>query len=307
MTTAVFPQPQRWVLLVALLVLLGSCDAKLQPFAENSGLFSIHGYLTLSDEPHHIRVRNLNDLVLDDSTQPLEATVTLKNLESGKTEILVDSVVSFDGMLTHNFRSEMDIEPEVTYEVSVERSDGRTSRATATMPGITEVDLIPDSGVACDSLLDVEFPEIDENRFIRASVGLKYGNVVDWHDIEFKELVTGGLRHRFKPAAVVDEVVPENVPPIVNCDAARYCNLLDDHKIRIAYTHFGPDWPADSTLSDPLRTDVSNGTGVFAGLRRDTVVATTNATLRCPGREPVPCQPVALPCGSDGNCFCPNV
>lgn len=304
-------QPRIWCtsIAVALVVslLFGACDARLEPYAENTGFFSIYGYLTVSDAPHYIRVRNLNDLVLDDSTQPLDATVLLKNLDTGATETLIDSVVVHDGVYTHNFRSEMDVEPKTTYEVSVERSDGRTSRATATMPPVTNVEVEPTGDAACDARLRVEFPDIDQKRFIRASVGLKYANTLEWYNIDLTELPTGGLRQRFQPASFVDEVVPDNITPIVDCDAARYCSLLDDKKIRIAYTHFGPDWPADSVLADPLHSDVTNGTGVFGGLRRDTVVVTTNATLRCPGPESVPCTTVPRPCTSGESCFCPDI
>lgn len=307
MTSADFAQPFRWVFLAALLALVGNCDANLQPYADNAGLFSIYGYLTLSDEPHYIRVKNLNDLVLDDSTKPLNATVTLEDLETGDTEVLVDSIVEFDGLYTHNFRSEMDIEAERTYEVRVERSDGRIGRATATMPPLTATTLSPATEAPCHRRITVEFPNVDNPRFIQASVGLKYGDAIGWMNIELERLDEGGSRARFTPASMVDEIVPENVTPFVDCDAEKYCNLLDDKNVRIAYTHFGPDWPADSTLARPLPSEVANGLGVFGGLRRDTLVATTNATLRCPGPETVPCRPAPRPCTSGERCFCPDV
>lgn len=290
-----------------LLLLASGCDARLQPYAEDAGLFSIYGYLTLSDEPHYIRVKNLNDLVLDDSTEPLDATVTLENLGTGATETLVDSVVVFDGQLTHNFRTNMKIEPEASYQVIVERSDGRTGRATATMPPITAAEVDPAAEASCHRRLTLDYPRIDHPRFIRASVGLKYGDVLHWADIELETLDEGGLRARFKPASLVDEFVPENVTPIVDCEADRYCNLLDDESIRIAYTHFGPDWPSDSALANPLPSEVANGLGVFGGLRRDTLIVTTNATLRCPGPETVPCSSAPRPCTSGERCRCPDI
>lgn len=286
---------------------MAGCDVNLQPFAKNTGLYSIHGYLTSSNGPHYIRVKDLNDLALPGSTNVLDATVTLTNLETGATEILSDSIVIFAGVATHNFRSTMDVDVEETYEVTVERSDGRRGTAHATMPPRTETDLSPETVTQCNAAVRVEFPNVDEARFIDARVGMKYGGKLEWLDLDLNESYTGGLRRGFKPASFVDEIVPRTVTPFVDCQAERYCNLLDDKKIRIAYTHFGPDWPADSTTSDPLASEVTNGVGVFGGLRRDTLIATTDAELRCPGAQGVPCKPVPPPCPGGGTCTCPDV
>lgn len=292
------------VLVVSLAVL--GCDASLQPFAEETGLYSIYGYLTLSDQPHDIRIKNLNKTVGGDSNKVLDATVTLTNLETGDTEVLADSVVTFNGVTRHNFRSQMKTQLEEMYELSVERSDGRQSTVTATMPPLTVTELTPRTDAQCNAPLRVEFPNVDDPRFIRAQVGMKYAGQLSWLDLEFSKAYTSGLKRDFKPASYVDELVPRNVTPFVDCDAERYCNLLDDKKIRIAYTHFGPDWPPDSVLTDPLQSEVTNGTGVFGGLRRDTLIASTDADLRCPGSAAVPCRPVPAPC-TRPPCSCPDV
>lgn len=292
--------------LLAATFLVASCDVSLNPFAEDTGLFSIYGYLTPSDGPHYIRVKNLNDAVLDEEGDSLRAEVQLGNLASGETEVLVDSVVVFDGLATHNFRSEMDIELDKTYQVTVVRDDGRQGRATATMPRLTVADVVPESGAACFNAVRVDFPRIDKMRFIDAKVGLKYAGDVQWVNVPVVENFGEGLIIRFAPASYVDEVVPRTVTPFVDCDPKRYCNLLDDKKIRIAYTHFGPNWPADSALTDPLQSEVTNGTGVFGGLRRDTLLTTADANLRCPGSAAVPCRPVPVPC-TQPPCRCPDV
>jgi hypothetical protein len=47
--------------------------------------------------------------------------------------------------------------------------------------------------------------------------------------------------------------------------------LLKNNYMRVAYTHFGPDWPADSIVANPLGSNVEGGLGIFGGLHRDTL------------------------------------
>lgn len=100
-------------------MLIAGCHDAPRPFAEDTGLYSIYGYLTLSDERHHVRIKNLNHLVLDDSPEVRDATVIRTDVQTGATETLPGAIVIFDGLRTHNFRAEMDLPLEETYEVSV--------------------------------------------------------------------------------------------------------------------------------------------------------------------------------------------
>lgn len=297
-----------FVATVSILLLFAGCDTTLEPFSEETGLYSIYGYLTVGKETHHIRIKNLNDPVLSDTSATLDATVTLENLDSGTTKTLLDSLVRFGGISTHNFRAQQEIDPATRYRLTVERSDGRSARSTASTPKITVAEISPPEDAPCYDVVRIRFPEISERRLVRASIGVSYGGQTEWVPVE---LVGGrgdgrGVFYGFKPALAVEEVVPNDITPVVNCDPNKYCSLLDDRKIRVAYTHFGPDWPADSLITNPLESNVENGTGIFGGLRRDTLVTLTDTELRCPGSDTVPCTDVPVPPG-EGGASCPDM
>ncbi len=249
------------------LLLLGGCDTTFDPFAEETGVASIYGVLTLSDAPSFIRVKNLNAPLVGDSTRVLDATVTLTNQETGATETLTDSVVVFDGVYTHNFRTDLGLQGETTYRITVESPNGRV-RATATLPESTRVDVRPTGAVSCTQQVQIFFQNVSAPRFVRAEVGIPWRNDVHWIDLETSQ--TGSVPvGRVTPSSALRQVVPESVLLSVG-PPEEYCSLLFG-PLRIAYTHFGPDWPPDSVVADPFASRVENGLGVFGGIHRDTV------------------------------------
>ena len=265
--------PLHWgpVLLLTGLLLLGGCDTTVDPFAEETGVASVYGVLTLSEGPSFVRVKDLNAPLIGDSTRVLDATVTLTNRETGATETLSDSVVAFDGVYTHNVRADLDLQEETTYRITVEQSRGR-ARATATMPASTRVDVRPEGPVACTGQVRIRFQNVPGPRFVRAEVGLPWRNEIHWIDLETSQSGSAPVG-RVTPSAALREVVPESVLLSVG-RPEEYCSLLFG-PLRIAYTHLGPDWPADSVVADPFASRVENGLGVFGGIHRDTVVKPT--------------------------------
>lgn len=258
--------------LIAGVALLTGCDNSVDAFEEDAGLFSIHGYLSLSGNEHFIRVKDLNEPLVGDSTRAIDATVTLENLTTGQVETLTDSIVAFEGVYTHNFRTDQDIQPATRYRVSVERPDGRTARATATMPPRTEVALDPEEPTDCTEALVVRFRNVQEVRLLRVSVGFVWRNQLNWVDLDEPTVGSEGTPvFSFAPATILDGVFPTSLKRNLGFDQERYCNQLNEDDFRVAYTRFGPDWPADSVLTDPLASSVENGIGVFGGLQRDTL------------------------------------
>lgn len=249
------------------------CDNTVDPFAEERGQFSIQGVLTLSQEEHFIRVKDLNDPLIGDSTRTLDVTVTLENQATGTTERLADSIVAFDGLFTHNFRTDQDIQPGVTYELTVERPDGRSSQATATMPPETRVESRPPrpDSIRCSGGLILRFQNVPKGRFLRVFAGFNWNRAWRWAEIQDPETSIG-----IEPARFVEKVIPNRVFRAElgsNWQEQKrlFCTLLDKGRIRIAYTHFGPDWPPDSVLANPIESSVRNGLGVFGGVHRDTL------------------------------------
>ncbi|MFB6097525.1 MAG: hypothetical protein ABEK84_00105 [Salinibacter sp.] len=281
------------------------CDASLDPFGDERGFYSVYGFLSPSGEPHYIRVQDLAEPLTRDSTRRLDVTVKLENLATGRTETLTDSVVRFNGTYTHNFRADQDIRLGTTYRLTVEGEGGRRTRAAATIPRATNVDVSPDSGATCAGSISIGFPRIEKSRFVTLALGLRYKGLTRFVPVDLSGGSGAYVLFLFKPAVLVEEIVPPRKLPYVNCDPDRYCRLLDDRRVRLAYTHFGPDRAPDSIRGNPLSSRVQNGLGNFVGLRRDTVVARLDTKLRCPGVETVPCKPVEPPqtkqCPDAGN------
>lgn len=256
------------------LFLLVGCDSSLQPIDEDAGLFSVYGYLSLTKNQHFLRIKDLGTPLLPDSTRTINATVTLTNLATGQSETLTDSVVSFKGVFTHNFRSDQAIQPDTRYRITVEQGGGQT-QATATMPEKTKVDFDPSGPIKCTESVFVNFRNVPEKRLLRMSVGIPWRNHRNW--VPQSNFDTGAgetLIERFDAASIARAVIPERILGTVGFQAEKFCSLLDDNKIYVAYTHFGPDWPADSVRTNPTQSTVKNGLGIFGGLHRDTLMKT---------------------------------
>lgn len=129
---------------LGVVTMLYGCDNTIEPFDEETGLFSIYGYLSLSEETNVIRIRDLNTPLLRDPTRELDAKASLENLDDGTTEQLERSRLEFDGIYVHNFEVTMPVEPETEYQLTVERSDGVQATSTATTPTLGEVTYGPE-------------------------------------------------------------------------------------------------------------------------------------------------------------------
>lgn len=262
---------------LAALLLVG-CDTTLEPFAENNGAYSVRGVLTLTQDEHYIRVKDLNQPVTQDTARTLDATVTLENLTTGLTETLEDSVVLFEGVATHNFRVDQSIEPSADYRLTVERSDGVTTQATATTPPFTDVIVAPETtAVACDQEIILDFPNVPTPRLLRLRAAIEWDGIPYWRSIDITTRSDGTPTAFVSAASVIADVVPAPTLETLG-GASQYCTILSDDTLPIAYTHFGPDWPADSVRADPLASDVENGLGLFGAMHRDTLQKTVYVT-----------------------------
>ncbi len=267
------PSALRSVLAASVLagLLLVGCDTALEPFADDNGAYSVRGVLSLTKSEHYIRVNDLNRPATQDTAHRLDATVTLANPSAGITETLEDSVVVFEGTATHNFRVTQAIQPDTEYRLAVERADGVTTRASAITPPLTEVDVDPAATtVACDRETILRFRNVPEPRLIRVRVGVEWNGQQEWISSRPVKDSSGTPTHFVSAAGVLAEVVPQ--PTLDDLPGVwAYCTLLSDPTLQIAYTHLGPDWPADSVRADPLASDVENGLGLFGGVHRDTL------------------------------------
>lgn len=111
---------------------MSGCDDSFQPFQENdSYLFSIQGYLDASADTQWVRVGTVRQII-DEPPEPAGITVTLKDLESGESVVMNDSLIA--SLNTLSYWTTMDIKHEQSYEITAERTDGIKSRVTMTTP-----------------------------------------------------------------------------------------------------------------------------------------------------------------------------
>ena len=264
---------------IAALLFIGllwtGCDNTFDPVAERSQSFSVYGFLNLSDDKHFVRVKDTERPVPADTTRKLDVTVSLQNQSTGETMTLQDSVVEFDGIYTHNFWLEKDIQPKSEYRLTVEGGNGTYVDATARLPPQTDVKVTPPVA-RCTETIQVAFPNMSDVTRIQAEVGFRWEGQWHWTALPIpspsSDIETSFIPEIPEPeedeAGVIERLI--NDPALYEVD--NHCALLDDGKFYVAYTHLGPDWPTQSPVVNPLETEsVDGGLGAFGGLHRDTL------------------------------------
>ncbi|MDZ7694856.1 MAG: hypothetical protein U5K69_27685 [Balneolaceae bacterium] len=121
--------------LLSSVLLFSGCDSPFEPHQENNRYhFSMFGYLDASADTQWVRIMPVRDSLLYNPGE-IDATVTLEELETGKTVTLNDSLFHFsNNRYAHNFWTTESLEPSGTYRLKAERSDGAASHATITLP-----------------------------------------------------------------------------------------------------------------------------------------------------------------------------
>jgi len=271
-------------LLVGLCVVLSAafwsgCDSSVNILDRETGLYSIYGALNVHKDVNHIRVKDLDAPLVDDSTRTLDATVTLKDLQTGTTEVLTDSVVRFENIYTHNFRVTTDIRPDTKYQVTVKHPDGRMVQATAMTPEIAERTVSPKT-VGCQDFVLIAFEPVASSDRIDPVVAVKYGKR-RYSTAEFRprrSQSNPGVFLRFTPQQVLNAIFGRETD--VSCDQ------LDRNKLYIRYAHLGPDFSGE-TPSDSL--DLPGRIGQFGGFYRDSSSVRIDTTRQYPCGGGVAC------------------
>lgn len=244
-------------------LLIAGCDNSLQPLNTEKGIYSIYGFIDVNADVNYIRIKDMNIPLVDDTTQTIDAAVTLTDLNTGASQVLQDSVVQFANVSTHNFRTTMDIQPETTYRIRVEGSDGRSVSATTTTPGIAQYNAEP-TGEQCDTPITIRFEPVDEETLIILRLTFMLGGQQFGAQQLLQAPVTGEyngiLTHRFSPLQLIRDSVN---------DSDLHCWSMDTEYIEARYIHFGPDYEfgGESNVSDSLT--VPGGAGQFVGLLRN--------------------------------------
>lgn len=246
------------------------CDNSFNPFEEGKVSYSIYGYMNIYEEVNYIRVKDLNK-TLDETGEEIDAEVLLENLDNGRTQILQDTVVEFDGVKTHNFRTTMNIKPDTDYRVTVERSDGQTASITATTPYISETTIEPTSA-NCTTQVNINFEPIRSKLGLDMEVGFYFNNVLLWTRVNNILIETeNNVDLYFTPSKFINEVIDR--------EEEVFCEDLSDDIFEVRYIHYGPGI-FEETLSDTLA--ISGGVGRFGAFYEDSFSIRIDTTNLCP-------------------------
>lgn len=138
----------RWKLLLATLLtglaLLGGCDTSVDLPEDPPRAFSMWGTLTPERDTQTVKVFPMGGRLTELPAEPLEATFTSENLETGRIRTWRDSVMrETDGERVHVYWAPFTAEHGQTYRLEIADARRGTSRATVTVPEQVDLELLP--------------------------------------------------------------------------------------------------------------------------------------------------------------------
>ncbi|MEX2600759.1 MAG: hypothetical protein WD355_03865 [Balneolaceae bacterium] len=282
-----------FLILIGVLLFAGCNEEPFQAAEPNNDryIFSMFGYLDAAADTQWIRIMPIRDSIFS-GPEPIDADVTLENLETGETATLADSLFQYGpDTYARNFWTTMNLEPSKSYLLTARRSDGLTSSVTVTIPDdfptpLFRIDRIGLNVVEIrniDRLIDVQTVYNVE------SLQSNQRNTIFVPQLsDTLRLITGDYQIRFNPI-VNEENLKDSYP---NTD-------ITARQIFIAVS--GEETPNFSSISRNIYalpdgvSNVENGVGYVAGILSKTIPFRTcyNETftqvIPCP-LEPTPWQ-----------------
>ena len=275
-----------------LLFLFVGCDTAIDPVRKDT--YSVYGYISPSADRQFIRVKPLEEPLRADANRMLDVTVTLQNVNTGTTLPLRDSVIVFadegDSLVTHNFWTDADIQPETTYRLAVEGNNGVVTTAETTTPTGAPATASPQEG-NCLTQFEVRF-----NEAVQAPVRLRGEFEYDGkrHQVPIDATVNapeGADPHlSFVPETqLLDTRIPGTdiitIPFAPDLLPPR-CLKLDSDTLEIGYVYASANWQEFNVdASDPLsfieyveNSQINNGQGFFGALRQGKVTVTVDTS-----------------------------
>lgn len=123
-----------------LLAFAVGCEEPFQAIQEGDHVFSMYGFLDAGADTQWVRVTPFRSSI-HGPPGPIDATVTLEHLGTGRTTVLTDSLFGFppvnlgeNDFYAYNFSTTEPIEPGATYRLRATRSDGKSARVTVQIP-----------------------------------------------------------------------------------------------------------------------------------------------------------------------------
>ncbi len=269
----------RAILLICLLLIQTSCsDTMIDPFSNDGRFFTIYGFVDEFERQQAIRVIPITRKAVQIDTPSadqafIDATVSSKDLLTGEITHWQHSLEELDdGSYGHIFRTAFFPRRGRTYELTVLRSDGVTTKATTTLP------YLPITKPAPDTLF---FPyEISPDSAWSQEVNLP-GISSPWDIIVTYDLQ--GLPARVfygRPGERTEEGWRFNIDPSADAPEMRQFMGIPEgnplpllHAIEIQVRVLDDDWDPPRGIFDPeliarpgVLSNVENGYGLWGSI-----------------------------------------
>lgn len=253
---------------ILLLVLTeAGCDSAFEPIKKNDEVvFSMFGTLDLHADTQWVRVMPVGETLLPTGTAGEKAEVTLTRMETGETITLNDSVFTFrNNTAVTNYWTDIRLHPEEEYTLKAEAPDGRSSRATVTIPPPLPRPLIDYSEDDEEGLVIVP----TDDSLVVAETKFKIQTLTPFGPGPIEKFVFSHLDHLFVTDEGKYRFRVEGEQLIQNELDAGFSVL----KREVILALGSKEWPDLSDLSeeeipipDNTTSNVDNGTGVVAGI-----------------------------------------
>ena len=234
----------------------------------------MYGYLDASADTQWVRVMPVRDSLYF-SPRPIDATVTLENMDSGERITMNDSLISYaHGTYAWNFWTTEELQPAQTYRITAERSDGKASSAEVTLPEDYPTPLV--------RIADPKAPQDPHRVYIEgveilAEVSTIYTlqsrDPADTLNLSISHLQDSHRQSSGKYLVLLDQ---DGDPEIIKERLGDRYQIMNDYS-QIYIVSAGPGWPDFASLDEDLLTipkglsNMENGVGYVAGIVSKTI------------------------------------
>lgn len=264
------------------LLLLAGCEEDILMPEPSEKPFTLYGVLSPQLEEQSVRVYTVDELLQPIPPEPLAATFTSTDLQSGETRVWQDSLIHEEPAGWVNvFWSPFEAEYGNTYRIEVAGPDGEKSEATVNIPPTTEM-VVPDRVSSSPEFIPVRVqggaPRV-MRVILEYRIEVYFGNsrVISGRPISYD-----GQQRREGNAWVIPVNLSRDYQAI-------YESLLKEplfvasrgvklHGLTLALVVASEDWDPPGGVFDPevlgepgMMTNVENGFGFVGAGYRDTL------------------------------------